>query len=427
MSRVAEYHKSAKERFDQVQALFATIDKDQAGEAKPEQIEQIKTWNKEAEEFVKSARDAEAFDAQRQAAQKGLDYLGGVGQGFQYGGKTERQVEQTVKNIADRFLEAPEWQGYMKSICANGSIPERMRVNSPPVNFNEGVKALITGLSSTSAGALVINERKPIIDPGTFYRPLAIRDLVTVAQTNSDTVEYVRQGAHTNAAAAVAEATATSGSSGAKPESSMVLAIVTETVKTIATWLPATRRALADAGQLRGLIEQLLRYDLAEELEDQIIAGSGSGENFTGVLNVSGTTAQAWDTDMLTTLRKARTKVSLTGRGTPTAYVLHPTDVETLDLLTDNEERYYFGGPQGVGVPRLWGLPIVESEAMTVGYGVVAPWNLAVLWDREQTSIMASDSHSDFFIRNLIAILGELRAAFGLIRPAAFVIADLTA
>ena len=31
-----------------------------------------------------------------------------------------------------------------------------------------------------------------------------------------------------------------------------------------------------------------------------------------------------------------------------------------------------------------------------------------------------TDSHDDWFIRNLIAILAELRAAFGLIRPSAF-------
>jgi hypothetical protein len=42
-------------------------------------------------------------------------------------------------------------------------------------------------------------------------------------------------------------------------------------------------------------------------------------------------------------------------------------------------------------------------------------------------NILVSDSHSDFFIRNLVAILAEMRAAFGVLRPAAFVEIDLTA
>jgi hypothetical protein len=49
-----------------------------------------------------------------------------------------------------------------------------------------------------------------------------------------------------------------------------------------------------------------------------------------------------------------------------------------------------------------------------------------VLWDREQAMISVSDSHADFFIRNLVAILCELRAAMGIIRPTAFVEIDLT-
>ena len=120
----------------------------------------------------------------------------------------------------------------------------------------------------------------------------------------------------TNNAAPVAEATAASGSSGAKPESGLALSRVTETVKTIAHWLPATKRALADAGQIRTLVDNFLRYGLEEELEDQMVNGDGTGENFTGLLTLSTTTPQAWSTNILTTTRKARTLVRTTGRAT---------------------------------------------------------------------------------------------------------------
>jgi HK97 family phage major capsid protein len=119
--------------------------------------------------------------------------------------------------------------------------------------------------------------------------------------------------------------------------------------------------------------------------------------------------------------------VRVTGRARPTAYILNPTEWETIDLLQDNEGRYFFGGPSVLGTPRLWGLPVVESEAMTAGVGVVGDMRQCVLWDREAASIMASDSHMDFFTRNMVAILAELRAAFGIFRPAAIVEMDLTA
>jgi hypothetical protein len=58
---------------------------------------------------------------------------------------------------------------------------------------------------------------------------------------------------------------------------------------------------------------------------------------------------------------------------------------------------------------------------------MVGDFRVATLWDRQSTQIYVTDSHSDFFIRNLIAILAELRAAFGVKRPAALVEMDLTA
>jgi hypothetical protein len=40
-----------------------------------------------------------------------------------------------------------------------------------------------------------------------------------------------------------------------------------------------------------------------------------------------------------------------------------------------------------------------------------------MLWDRQQTTLAVSDSHADFFIRNMVAFLAELRAVSGTIRP----------
>lgn len=332
-------------------------------------------------------------------------------------------IRERAMSLGEQFVENEGFKSWFKKEFPNGHVPDRASVKSPGVE----IKTLLTGVSSTSAGAMVVNERLSVIDAGLARRPLTVLDLIGRGTTGSDTIEYVRQGAHTNNAAAVAEATATGDGTGAKPESAMLLSIVTEVVKTIAHWIPVTRRALSDAGQLRSMIDEWLRYGLLEELEDQILNGDGAGENFRGIYNTTGTTTQAWSTNMLETTRKARTQVMTVGRATPTGYLLHPTDWQTMDLLQDNEARYYFGGPTVIGVPRLWGLPVVESEANLVGFGLCADWRMAMLWDREQTQILVSDSHSDFFIRNMLAILAEMRAALAVYRPAAFVEMDLTA
>jgi HK97 family phage major capsid protein len=354
------------------------------------------------------------------------------------------------KSIGEHYVGSPEYKALLDSV-PGGQFTKQHRVQTNPVGFQQllpgkgGQKALVTGASDTSGGAFIRGDDMGLqvgLEP--FQRPLTLRDLVTNGTTQSDSIEYVRVTSITNNAAPVAEATSSAlptqdGTTGAlvnatgggyKPESGLAVARVTTPVRTIAHWIPVTKRALSDAAQMMTLIDNFLQYGLEEELEDQMIAGDGTGENFDGIGHVSGVQAQAWDTDLLTTLRKAKTKVRTTGRSVPNGYVLNPADVETLDLLTDNENRYYFGGPSGSGLPGtapLWNLPVVESEAVPAGTGYVGDWSKAILWDRQQSTITTTDSHADFFVRNLVAILAEMRAAFGVIQPTAFVEIDLTA
>jgi HK97 family phage major capsid protein len=339
------------------------------------------------------------------------------------------------KTLGEKFTSSEEFRGWLSSVAPSGRIAESAKgLHSPAVAF--GMKDLVTGASGTSGGALVSNDWRGLLDGlAQFQRPLTIVDLITRGNTQSDTVEYARVTGFTNNAAPVPEATTAgaipdpdaTNTAGLKPESGLALEKVTAAVKTIAHWLPATKRALSDAAQIRTLIDQFLRYGLEEALEDQVLTGDDTGENFEGILSVSGTQGQAWDTDLLTTTRKARTLVRTVGRARPTAFVFHPNDNERIDLLKNSNGDFYFGGPTSNPSAPLWGLPRVESEAMPEGTGMVADWRMAVLWDREEAAIQVSDSHADFFVRNLVAILAEMRAAFGVIRPKAFVEIDLTA
>jgi HK97 family phage major capsid protein len=336
------------------------------------------------------------------------------------------------KTIGQSFVESAEFKGLMGSV-PEGRFSEKSRVQSQPY----GIKALITGLSESSAGALVDPQQLGLLDSA-LNRPLTVRQLFTQGTTQTDTIEYVRLLSQTNNAAPVAEATTSAAPTsvdaggalvnavggGYKPESAFVLEKASTTVKTIAHWIPATKRSLSDAAQVKTLIDTFLQYGLEEEFEDQLITGNGTGENFTGINNVSGIQTQiapAGAQDVLDVTRIARRKVRIGGRAVPTAYVMNPIDWEGIELMRDADGRFLGAGPFNTTDPRLWGLPVVESEAVTAGTAWVADWRMGVIWDREQASIQVTDSHADFFIRNLVAILAEMRAAFAVLRPAAFV------
>ena len=208
---------------------------------------------------------------------------------------------------------------------------------------------------------------------------------------------------------------------GLKPEGSWAFERVSTSVKTIAEWVPVTKRALADAAQLEDLIRDELSKDIAEAEEAQILTGDGVGENLTGILSTSGIQSQGFDTDVFVSVRKAITKARTVGRVVPNAVLMNPLDVETVDLARETGGRFYGAGPFTMGPRTLWSLPIVESETIAAGTAVVGDFSKAVLWDREDTTVTFSDSHADFFVRNLVAVLAEERVAFGVTRPAAFV------
>jgi HK97 family phage major capsid protein len=348
-----------------------------------------------------------------------------LGAGIEMGGA--RPAQQSVpagrgKSIGEQFIEAPAFKEWMKHIAPSGSIPESTKgLSSPPVEF----KHLITGTDQTSAGAFVQTDYTGIYEPLGRY-PLNVLGLVARRTTTSDLVEFVRQTVQVQEAAPTPEANvkyvtgATGEVSGTKPQGQMAFEKVHAMVKTIAVYVGATKRALSDAAQIRGIIDQELRDDLNEELEQQIMTGNGVGENFTGVLSTAGVLTQAFNTNILTTCRQAVTTLQVTGRARPNAWVFNPVDWETVELLQDVVNRYYGNGPFAQGPNMLWGYPVVTSQSKPAGTAILADWRKAVLWDREAASISVTDSHEDWFIRNLVAILAEMRAAFGLIRPSAF-------
>lgn len=429
MNKIEQLKEQLKHHLLQAQAIAAKADErgDDFTEAERAQVTEHMTKATEAKEELAKAK---ATAIMRQA-------LTDLGDGIELDEKSgERRTPSGLivpapgASLGETFVKSDAYSGLLAT-APNGVFQEKQRVQSMPVSY----KSLVTGGSDSSAGAFVTNDMQGLqVGLTAFQRPLRLRDVVTTLTTTSDSIEYVRQTSQTNNASPVAESTATAdpgtmnAANGVKPESAMAWEKVVTPVRTLAHWIPLTKRALSDASQVRSIIDAFLRYGLEEELEDQMISGSGSGENLEGLGNVSGVQAQAYDSNLLTTTRKAKTKVRLVGRSTANAYLLNPADLEAIDLLQDNEARYYFGGPAGVGsAGTLWGVPVIETEAVPAGTGYVGDFRKAVLWDREQASITISDSHANFFIRNMVAILAEMRCAFGVIQPSAFVEIDLTA
>jgi len=324
---------------------------------------------------------------------------------------------------ADVFMQSKTYRDLMGAYPAG--IPESARIGTlPPAIIPGGLRGKAQPINKPDVVGLTTPPDRLAMPPFPWGPPLTVSDIITTGTTQSDTVEFAQLVTATNAAAPVAEATDIAGSTGVKPASDLVFTKITATVRTIAHWLAATKRSLADAGQLRTLIQSFLTWGIDRAEENQILNGDGTGENFLGIIATPGVLSLAWPgtgtPNAIDQIRKGITSVTWTGLATPNAIVMNIADSEAIDLAKDTQNRYYGNGPFGLGPSTLWGLPRIVSDLVPAKVAIVGDFKQAVLWDRESTTITASDSHASFFIQNLVAILAEERAAFGVFRPQAF-------
>lgn len=328
--------------------------------------------------------------------------------------------ETDRRSLGEAFVKSDAYA----ALKASGALDNR----EMPLGSTAGIKVasraelktLITGASDTSGGAFVVADRQPGLVE-LLRRPLVVADLVTVGETDSDLVEFVEQTSRTNAAAETAEAGATGDGSGAAPESAVAYAVKNTSVRDIVHFIPATKRALADASILSGLINSELVDGVRERLDDQMVTGDGAGENLTGIENASGLPTQALGTDSRSdAVHKAITKIR-NEFIEPSVILIHPNDFEELVLEKDANGNYIYGPPSAPQRGSVWGLRPVVSKAVTEGSPLVGNFGRgATLWLRQGVVVSASDSHDDFFTRRMVAVMASLRAAFAVIRPKAF-------
>lgn len=316
---------------------------------------------------------------------------------------------QEMKSFGDRFVECDSY----KNLMATG---QRGRATLE-------MKAILTSVVTDTAGAVgaAINETRL---PGIITAPLrrlTVRDLITPGRMDGNSLEYVRETGFTNSAAPVAEGAA-------KPQSDIKLALVTTTAKVVAHYMKASRQVLDDSSQLRSLIDQRLMYGLKLVEENQILNGDGTGQNLPGIIPQATAYAAPITVPTPTSIDQIRLAILQVylAEFPATGIVMHPADWAFIELLKDSTGRYIIGQPQGTIPPRLWGIPVVETQAMTIDKFLVGAFRMgAQVFDRWAARIEVATENEDDFIKNLLTILCEERLALAVYRPQAFVYGDM--
>lgn len=247
---------------------------------------------------------------------------------------------------------------------------------------------------------------------------LRIRDVIPSRSVNQGSVtQYLKQTPSVGGAAPQTEGQL-------KSEADLTFNLDTVVYRTIAVWTSASRQALDDIEELRRVIDNELLYMLDSKVEEQILSGDGTGQNLPGLIiraeDYDGGRDVAGDTH-LDTISHALTQLEESDF-TPTFIAVHPRDREKVRLIKTEEG----GANKGQYVytangSSFWETPVVVTKSIEQSNFLVGDAiRGALILDRMENTIDISESHSDYFARNLIAIRAECRIALIVFRSDAW-------
>jgi HK97 family phage major capsid protein len=203
--------------------------------------------------------------------------------------------------------------------------------------------------------------------------------------------------------------------------------------------VPISDEFLEDAPSIQTYLNGRLSLFVQVEEERQLLRGNGTNE-LIGLFNRSGnqainTVSKLASDDNAVTLAKVIANTAGSAFLQPDTVIMHPSNWLTTRLIRDGSGgtigQFYGGGPftgayggnAGAALfgGEIWNTRVIISNYVGAGTALVGNFGQgAHLYRRGGVSVEATNSHSDYFVKNITMIRAEERLGLGLYRPAAF-------
>lgn len=182
---------------------------------------------------------------------------------------------------------------------------------------------------------------------------------------------------------------------------------------------PIPRYWIADNVALERFVEDELIRGLRDAVENEVVDGNGTSPHLHGILTTSGIQTQAFATDVALSVRKAITKLEIAGHEENHLVILRPEDweaaetaraqgsgqLEAVEDITQRAQR------------SLYGVPVVVSNALPLGTGLVLDREAAVVYTDSVVDVRWSETVGDDFEKNLVRARVESRYASVVTKP----------
>jgi HK97 family phage major capsid protein len=323
-----------------------------------------------------------------------------------------------AKSLGDAFVKSTGYQALMK----RGLVGSW---STGPIDFG-GMKLTDADGNRVSAetGSPIFgtgtNNLQPQVVPGIVgpvEQRLTVADLLGQGQTTTNAIVFLKETLTTKGTInAALDSSVLTSEGGLKPASAIDFDKVTVAVDKIATFLPISDEMLEDQPQVASYINGRLQLFVRQAEEEYLVDA---------IARVMGTTSSATEVDgtnIFDGIAAAIMHVRVDAGLEPDGLLIHPIDAAKMDVVkATGSGLYYSGGPYGQPNQNPWGLKRVVTTAVDIRTPIVGAFREgATLWRRGGVTLEASNSHADYFRRNLTALRCEERLALTVFRNAAF-------
>jgi len=354
--------------------------------------------------------------------------------------KTQLEAIAEVKNDVKVIKDAAEKnQSVIDEFVANKNKPN---INGKSVTFNDQIAKSIAEkadeLRNLKKGNSVSFETKVVADmdfatnfstadnsvtqvrPGIIELPkrkLHIRQLLQGGTMSTSNFAYVKEVTGEEGPEAVAEGSA-------KNQFHVSLQETSVPAEYIAGYIRMSKKLLEDPQGMTTFLQSRLLELLLREEDDQLINGTGTSPQLSGITD-SGNYTAASTSETAEALMLIDAISQLEGYDREAnGILLHPTDYWTLAKLTNLNQSSVVVTSEN-GVLRIGGVPVFRSTACAVDQYIVGDWAMgANFLVREAPKVEFFFEDKDNVTKNQVTVRVEERVAFPIYGSNYFIVGD---
>lgn len=273
--------------------------------------------------------------------------------------------------------------------------------------------AKATSESGSLEGDVIEPARQPEISRDPVRQPFieSIADVVTGVQ--SDSLSYVEVVNESGAPAVTAELADID-------EKDFEFQEFKAPFKKIAVINKHSVELLQDAPQLVAAIKRWLAEDVNIEVDNQLLNGSGVGDQLSGVMTLA---SELDDTEvgdkrvafanLADVIRVAITKVAVAGKGkfTATYAILNPEDADALDLTKDESGQYVLPPFRSADGTKIKGARVIENVGIPAGKFLVGDFSKLHVGSKGGVEIEMTNADGTDFKKDILTVKLRRRIA----------------